>query len=133
VSVTLPKLFLVLCAYLLVWVPLNFALLAERSLPSLRVRGAAATFELLAHGMVALLCIVAGRMLWTGKRAGRWFATVALPANAAASIQSLHASALPHDVPPALVKPLMAVAVVNASLWLTYLYTSARVRGWLDS
>jgi hypothetical protein len=121
----------VLCAYLLVWVPANFALLASAALPSLSVRSPVATLELMAHAVVTLACAVSGWMLRVRNAAGRPVATAALVANAIATAQSLHASALPHDVPPGLAAPLALAAFTNAAVWTMYLYTSRRLRRWL--
>ena len=96
------------------------------------MRGSAATLELSAHAIVALLCVVAGWMLWIGNSAGRWCAAVALVGDAAAIVHSLNASALPHDVQPGLVTPLVIVVVINVGVWITYLYTSKRLRIWLN-
>jgi hypothetical protein len=127
-----PKLLFVLSAYLFAWVPANFALLASLSLPSLGTRGLSALVELTAHAIVAVICVVAGWMLRGAHAGSRPIAAAALTTNAVAGIQSLYASALPHDVQPGFVIPLMIVAVVNASAWIAYLYTSKRVRVWLD-
>ena len=129
----MPKWLFVLCAYLLVWVPVNFALLATRSLPSLETRGSAAVIELSAHAMVTMVCVVAGRVLWGRHAAGRPLAAGALLLSAAASVQSVYGSALPHDIPPGSTAPLMIGAAVNAAAWTTYLYQSKRVRTWLES
>ena len=129
----MPKGLLVLCAYLLAWVPVNFALLATRSLPSLETRGSAALIELSADAMVTMVCVVAGRVLWVRHAAGRPLAVGALLLSAAASVQSVCGSALPHDIPPGFTGPLMIAAVANAAAWTTYLYQSKRVRTWLES
>jgi hypothetical protein len=122
----------VLCGYLLVLVPANFAILASRSLPSLRFRGAAAALEFIFEALVTLACVTAGWMLRAGNPGGRPVAVVALTLQALASIQSLHASALPHDVQPGLVLPLTVLALLNAGVWIIYLYSSERLRVWLE-
>ena len=117
----------------MVWVPTNFALLASRSLPSLGARGTAATLELSGHAIVTAACATAGWMLRARNPGARPLATAALTTNAAATVQSLSASALPHDVQPGFVIPLMALAVVNATAWVVYLYTSKQARVWFQN
>ena len=129
----MPKWLILLSAYLLIWVPLNFAVLAIGSLPSLDERGFAAVAELALHAAAAMLCAVAGWMLRVGNVAGRRLAGVALIANAAATIQALHVSALPRDVPPGLPLPLTIVVSIHALAWLAYLNRSRDLRTWLHS
>lgn len=127
----MPKLLLILWAYLVVWVPMNFALLASRALPSLGVRSWVATLEITVHAFVTLACGVSGWMLRARTAAGRPLAAAALMANAVASAQSLYVSTLPHDVPPGLAGPLMLAAFINATAWVLYLYRSKHLRSWL--
>ncbi len=121
----------VLSAYLLAWVPANFALLASRSLDSLGPRGRIAVVEFSAHALVTLACVVAGWALRTQNAGGRPLSALALVLNAAATIQALHASALPHDIQPGFVAPLTTAAVLNTCAWIAYLYKSTGVRTWL--
>ena len=127
-----PRLVLVLCAYLAVWIPLNAAALASGSLPSLDARGAVGALELAVHVASAALCLAAGSMVWTRSAAGVWFAALALCVNAAAAIQAVHFSALPRDVPPGLAWPLTVFTLVFTSAWLVYLRRSRRLRAWLE-
>jgi hypothetical protein len=121
----------VLYAYLLVWVPANFAILASRTLPSLAIRSRFATVELMTHGLVALACAVSGWMLRAGNPAGRPLAMAALIANALATAQSAYASTLPHDLSPGLRAPLIVAAFANAGVWVLYLALSTKLRCWL--
>jgi hypothetical protein len=127
----MPKWLILLSAYLLVWVPLNFAVLASRSLPSLDSRGWLAAAELAVHGAAATLCGAAGWMLRAGNAAGRRLAAAALVANAGTTIQALYSSALPRDVQPGLVLPFAVVTALHALAWLMYLKRSRRMRIWL--
>ena len=117
-----------LSVYLFAWIPANFALLASRSLPSLASRGPIAALELSAHAVVTIACVAAGWMLRVRNAVGRPVSAVALVLNAAATLQSLYASALPHDVQPGLKLPLATIAVLNAMVWIVYLYKSRAVR-----
>jgi hypothetical protein len=127
----MPKWLILLTAYLLVWVPVNFAALALQSFSSLDDRGLAAIVEFTLHGATAVLCAVAGRMLRVRNAAGRRLAVGALLVNAAVTIQALYSSALPRDVQPGLALPLATVTAVHALAWLAYLYRSRRLRQWL--
>lgn len=126
-----PAWLVVLCGYLAVWVPLNFAALATQSLPSIGARGAAAVLELAVHGAAALLCAAAGWMLWSGHAAGAGLARAALTVNAIVAIQALRGSALPRDVPPGLAAPLAVITIAHAAAWIVYLGRSRRLRVWL--
>lgn len=126
-----PAWLVVLCGYLAVWIPVNFAALAMQSLPSIAGRGAAAVLELLVHGAAALFCTAAGWMLWSGHPSGAGLAQAGLAANTVVTIQALRASALPRDVPPGLAAPLAAVTIAHAAAWILYLRRSRRLRVWL--
>jgi hypothetical protein len=127
-----PRLVLVLCAYLAVWIPLNAAALASSSLPSLAVRGPAAALELAVHVASAAVCFAAGWMLWNRSAAGIRFAALALCVNVVAAVQPLHVSALPRDVPPGLAWPLTVLTLVFTTAWLVYLRRSRRLHAWLE-
>jgi hypothetical protein len=127
----MPKWLALLCVYLLVWVPLNFAVLANRSLPSIGHRGTTAALELTAHAIEAMLCAAAGWMLRVRNPAGVSLARVALAAGAVTTLQALYFSVLPRDVRPGLALPLAVVSVVHATAWIVYLTRSRRVRAWL--
>ena len=127
----MPKWLILLSAYLLVWVPLNFAALAIRSFSSLDDRGVPAVAEFALHGAAAVLCAVAGWMLRVGNAAGRRLSVAALLVNAGATLQALYSSALPRDVQPGLAFPLAMVTVAHALVWLAYLKRSRRLREWL--
>jgi hypothetical protein len=127
----MPGWLVLLCAYLLVWVPLNFAVLANRSLPSVGHRGTVAVLELAVHGIEAILCAAAGWMLRVRNPAGAVLARVALAANAALTLQALYVSSLPRDVRPGLALPLAVFSITHATAWIVYLARSRRVRSWL--
>jgi hypothetical protein len=120
-----------LCAYLLLWVPLNFAALAQNAVPSLGYRGPIAIVELAAHAIATMLAALAGWMLWVRNPAARRFAVAAIALNALVGLQTLSASALPHDISPGSVLPLGALTVVHAGAWIVYLARSRRLQVWL--
>ena len=128
-----PRWLFLLCAWLLVWVPLNFAALASRSLPSVGSRDSAAVVELAAHGASTALCVAAGWMLWVGHAAGIGLAAAAVIVNAAVTIQALYMSALPRDISPGLALPLALITVAYTAGWLLYLKRSQRLRVWVGA
>ena len=71
---------LLLCAVLLVWQPLTFAVEAASSLQTLGMRGPAGAIELIAHGVVAAVGIAAGWALWQSSPAGPMLARIAIAA-----------------------------------------------------
>lgn len=117
-----------LCAVLLLWRPLDFAIELPASLPSIGMRGVAGAVELLLHGAVAGLAVAAVRALAASLPIGPPLAAAAVAASAAASVQSLFWSALPNQVVPGSELPLAALSVVHALAWLLYLQRSRRVR-----
>ena len=55
-----------LSSYLLIWAPGTFAVELLTALPSIGMRGTARVVELGVHGLVAIVCAVAGRMMRIG-------------------------------------------------------------------
>ena len=109
---------ILLSAYLFVWVPVNFAVELIGTVPSLGMRGALAWIELAFHGVTAVICATAGRMMRTGAPAALSAATVGVVSAAIVAIQSLLWTALPRDVAPGARWPLLALAVATAGFWL---------------
>jgi hypothetical protein len=117
---------LLLCAYLALWVPLDFASELAMTLPSLGYRGAAAAVELVAHGGAAALAMGAAWALLTAHPAAERFAFTAVAATTVTAIQELFWSSLPSQTKPGDEWPLAAVYVLHAAAWLTYLGRRAR-------
>src|SRR4051812_48583963 len=97
---------ILLCAVLLVWQPLSFAVEASAALPTLGMRGLPGTLELGAHAIVAALSVAAGWALWQSSPAGPMLARVALIVGAIGGVQSLYWSVLPSNVFPSDQLPL---------------------------
>lgn len=124
---------LVLCAYLAVWQPLTFAAEVTASMDTLGMRGLAGVLELVAHGAVTALAVAAGWGLWIENPGAGALAEIAIPAVAAAVVQSLYWTRLPHDVMPGDRLPLAIVAMAHATGWMIYLRKSRRVRSLLPA
>jgi hypothetical protein len=107
-----------LSSYLLIWAPGTFALELLATLPSLGTRGPRAWIELAGHGVIAMFCAVAGRMLRIGAPAAPVAAAIAVGARAVMSLQSLLWTTLPQDVAPGTRLPLALLACANALFWL---------------
>jgi hypothetical protein len=116
---------LLLCVYLLVWMPASYAAALLAAIPSLEMRGERAIMEIGAHGIVTLLGVMAGWMIATRAPAAVPLARAAVIAAGAASIQSLFWSVLPHDVAPGQRQPLAAVAIAHTIFWLVMLRESS--------
>jgi hypothetical protein len=110
-----------LCATLLLWRPLDFAIEVPSTLPSIGQRGFAGALELLLHGAVAALAVAALRSLLNDMPSARGLSAAALIASALTTIQSHYWSVLPHQTMPGDRLPLVATGVVVAVLWLIYL------------
>jgi hypothetical protein len=119
---------LLLSAYLAVWRPLTFASEVTATLGSFAMRGPAGAAELFAHAVVAAIAFAAGWGLWIRNPNAPALAEVALAACAAASIQSLYWTWLPHNTMPGDRLPLAVLAVAHAAAWIVYLRRSRRVR-----
>lgn len=117
---------LLLCAYLLFWVPLNFASELLATIPSLLMRGAPALLELALHAGVAVLCATAGWMLWAGGAAGLTLAAAAVMAAGLVSLQSLYLTVLPRNTAPGERMPLALVACAQMAFWLAMIARTAR-------
>jgi hypothetical protein len=131
-DVRCPRALIVLCGYLLAWVPLNFVALASQSLPSLADRGPWAFAEIGVGTVAAALCAGAGWMLWSRNPGGRPLALIALVVNLGVSIQGLFVSALPRNVSPGLAPVLTLLATAHALAWMLYLNRSRALGEWLD-
>jgi hypothetical protein len=118
----------ILCAVLLLWRPLDFVFELSQSLPSMGMRGAAGALELVFHALVAAVSVAAARALWNVAPAGPLLAAIALVASAAATVQTLYWTALPHQTIPGTEALLSALATGHAAIWLVYLKLSRRVR-----
>ena len=117
---------ILLCVYLLGWVPLNYATELLGTIPSLGMRGIPAVVELVFHGLVTILCATAGWMVWTSVPASWPVAMSAVVAAAASSIQSLFWTVLPTNLAPGDKWPLAAVVAVHAIFWLTLIGAARR-------
>jgi len=117
---------LLLCVYLLAWVPLNYATELLGTMPSLGMRGAPAVIELVVHGLVTIACATAGWIVWT-RAPGSWaMAMSAVVAAAAASIQSLFWTTLPRNLAPGQKWPLAVVVAVHMIFWLALIGAARR-------
>lgn len=118
----------VLCGYLAVWQPLTLAAEVTATLGTFAMRGPAGAAELFAHAVVAAIAFAAGWGLWIGNPNAPALAEIALAACAAATIQSLYWTWLPHNTMPGDRLPLAVVSVAHSAGWIVYLRRSRRVR-----
>jgi len=116
---------LLLCAYLLVWVPINFAAELATSLPGLGFRGPLAVLELVVHALAAALAVAAGLALWRGSD-DTTLAAAAVVVAAAIAIQSLYWTTLPGQTMPGDKLPLSILAAAHAAVWVWYLRRRGR-------
>ena len=107
-----------LSSYLLIWAPGTFAVELVSALPTMGMRGARGWIELVIHGLVAVLCAVAGRMIRMSAPAATVLAAVGVSLRAIVSLQSLFWTALPSDVAPGMRGPYAIVTCLNGIFWL---------------
>ena len=112
---------MLLCAYLLLWVPIGLANEIFATLPSLGMRGAPALAELAVHAAAAVLAAAAGWMLLVYAPAAQQIAQVAVAAQAALAVQSLHWTVLPRQTAPGARLPLTVLAIAHALFWVAVL------------
>lgn len=117
---------LLLCAYLLAWVPAGFAGEVLSTIPSLSMRGTPAIVELVLHGAAAVASSAAGYMVLIGAPAALTMARTAILVNALVAAQSLYWSVLPRSIAPGDRLPLLALACVGAAFWLFLLGMAGR-------
>ena len=112
---------LVLGVFLMAWEPLRVAAEFQSAIGTIGMRGWFATAELITHAAIAVFCVASGWALWNGNPAGPGLAAYAVAASAVVTIQSLYASALPHQTVPGEQLPFAIIAVVNAAGWMIWL------------
>ena len=117
---------LLLCAFLAVWVPTNFAAELVTTLPSLGYRGTAAVVELFVHGVAAALAMAAAWAMLTAHPDAERFAMLAVIVATAIAIQDLFWSSLPSQTKPGDEWPIAAAYVANGALWVAYLRRRAQ-------
>jgi hypothetical protein len=119
---------LLLSAYLLGWVLLTLATEVLSVLPSIGRRGPIAVAELVAHGLSAVVCASAGRMLLIRAPSARVFSAAAIVLSALVSIQSLYWTMLPRNTAPSDRLPLAILVCCHAAFWLALIGWYARKR-----
>lgn len=119
---------LVLCVMLLVWQPIDLALVASRLVDQIAFRGVSLALALAARVLVTSLGIAAGLAL-AGRRAGALaLAKTSLIASAATDVAMYTTSYFPSDRMPGDAPLYVAASLVYYGLWLAYLFRSKRVR-----
>ncbi len=119
---------LLLCVLLLVWQPINLALVASRVVDQIAYRGLPLALVLVGRVLVAALGVDAGIAL-AGRRAGAvGLAKAALVASAAADVVVYTTSYFPSNRMPGDTPFYVAASLAYHGLWLTYLFRSKRVR-----
>jgi hypothetical protein len=119
---------LLLCLALLLWRPLDYLSELPQSLTTMGMRGLPGAIELFVHGIVAALAVAAAQALWSERPSGPSLAAVALIGSAAATVQTVYWTALPHQTVPGSERLISALAIGHAAIWLLYLGRSRRIR-----
>ena len=118
----------VLCALLLVWHPLNFALVAAGALEALPLRGTPLALVLAARLLVTAVGIAAGIALLARRPAAVTLAIAALALSAAADLFVYTTSYMPSNRLPGDTRWYVATSLLYHGAWLLYLVRSVRVR-----
>jgi hypothetical protein len=119
---------IVLCAFLLVWQPISFGLVASAMLDRLPMRGLPLALILLTRVVVIGFGIAAGLAL-LGRRPGAvTLARISLVLTAAMDAFIYATPYFPTNLPPGDAPLYVATSVVCSGAWLLYLARSRRVR-----
>jgi hypothetical protein len=117
-----------LCALLLVWQPISFALVASIALSRIAVRGAPVAIILIARVVTVGVGIAAGLAL-LGRRPGAVALTkFSLAVTAALDVFVYLTPYFPTNLPPGDAPLYAAAAVAYAAGWILYLARSKRAR-----
>jgi len=124
---------LILCVLLLVWQPINFALVASTMVDRIAVRGVPLVLILVTRVIVVGFGIAAGLALVARRPGAATLARISLGLTAAVEVFIYTTSYFPTNLPPGDAKFYGAASVLNAAAWITYLTRSKRVRLYLNS
>ena len=119
---------LVLCAWLLIWGPMSFALIASNTLPALSVRGLPLAVGLLARTGVTAFGLAAGIALITRRGPAVSMAKLALILSAATDLVVYATPYFPNNRMPGDTPFYVAASLAYHGLWLAYLFRSNRVK-----
>ena len=119
---------LVLCALLLIWHPLSFALTASSILEALPLRGLPLAVVLAGRLLVTAIGIAAGLALLARRPAAVTLAIGALAASAAADLFVYTTPYMPSNRLPGDTIWFVGWSMLYHGAWLLYLVRSARVR-----
>lgn len=117
-----------LCVLLIVWEPIQLALAVSAALPALDIRGPMLGLVIVARVLVAAFGLAAGLALLTGRRAALAMVRLSLVITAAMQIFVYLTPFFPNNRPPGVEWIGVALSVLYAVSWLTYLARSGRVR-----
>lgn len=119
---------LVLCVMLLVWQPIDLALVASRIVDQIAFRGVSLALALAARVVVTGLGIAAGIALAGGRAGAVALAKTSLIASAATDVATDATSYFPSNRMPGDAPLYAAASLVYYGIWLAYLFRSKRVR-----
>jgi hypothetical protein len=117
-----------LCLLLLVWRPLNLAVITARSLGSLSFRGLPMALVVFAQLLVAGIGVSAGLALMNRRRGAPTFATWSLILSAVMDLFVYSTPFLPNRRMPGTTPVFVAASLVYHGIWIAYLVRSKRVR-----
>lgn len=117
-----------LCAFLGLWQPLNFAAAAAEALQALPVRGWPLALLLVVRLAVTAVGFAAARALWDRRTGAPALARAALVLSAVVQLFIYGTSIAPNNRMPGDTLYYVAFTVVAHGGWLLYLARSARVR-----
>jgi len=123
----LPAWLLVLCALLLVWQPISFALTASTLVDRVAIGGAPLAAILVARVLVTALGIAAGLALIRRRPAAVTLAKTALVASAGMDLIVYTTPYVPNDRAPGDTPIYVAASLLYHAAWLAYLWRSTRV------
>jgi hypothetical protein len=118
---------LLLWIWLLMWQPLDLAMVAAGALEALRLRGWTVAFVLVVRLLVAAFGVAAAMALLRRHAAALWLCRIALISAAGADLLTYTTSWFPSNRPPGDTAPLVIGSLLFYAAWLIYLGRSKRV------
>jgi hypothetical protein len=118
----------ILCALLMLWGPVQFAMRLTLSLSALSVRGLPLALFLAGHAVVTAVGFAAGRALLDRRPAAILLATVAILCAAALNVVVYGTNVYPASLMPGEAPIYLTAALVHNAAWLLYVQRSKRLR-----
>lgn len=117
-----------LCAWLVLWQPINLAVAAAEAMVALPIRGWSLAALLVVRVVVTAVGVAAGRALWQRRPGAPGLARVAIVSSALVQLFVYATSIAPNNRVPGDTRFYVMATIAVHGGWFLYLVCSARVR-----